>query len=361
MHNENMTTKKTVCVITCYKHPDYIRAKTIRAALSARKDIEMIVVKNSNRGIWRYFEVLAKVMVTRIKHNPDIYILTFRGYEMLPFVRMATVGKVFIFDEFINLIEWTVYEQKKIKAGGIADRILRIGYRFWLKSADAILTDTMSHAEYSSKLMNIPISKYVPLIVSTDENTFKAVKAPQSKDTFKVFYYGSMLPLHGVDVVIDAMHLLKNKDIHLTLIGGDDHTKETINSAINAGAKIDYKKWVNFEELPKYMQESDVCLAGPFGGTFQAQFVITGKAYQFLQMKRPIIIGENKESHIFADKKNALVVKQADVKALTDAINWAYDNRGALSSIGEAGYKLYQDKLSNKALAVELDELLSRF
>ncbi|MFZ2125758.1 MAG: glycosyltransferase [Candidatus Saccharimonadales bacterium] len=355
-----MSEKKIVCVITCYKNPDYIRAKSIRAALSNRKDTEVVVVKNSKKGIVRYFEVIAKVVSVRFKRHPDIYILTFRGYELLPIIRLITFGKKFVFDEFINLVEWVVYEHNKVRPNSFIYRILYIWYRFWLKSSDLILADTVSHAKYSSKLMKIPMKKYLSLIVSTDEETFKATKAKQSKGLFKVFYYGSMLPLHGVDIVIEAMKLLRAKNISLTLIGGDDKTKQMIEDAIESGSKIEYKKWVNFEELPKYIQDSNVCLAGPFGGTVQSRYVITGKAYQFLQMKRPIIIGKNQESHIFKDKQNALIVDQASAKALAKTIEWAYDNQKKLAGIGEAGYQLYQEKLSNKVLGVQIEELFKR-
>jgi glycosyltransferase involved in cell wall biosynthesis len=355
-----MPAKKIICVITCYKYPDYIRAKTIRAVLKNRQDTEVVVIKNSNKGVVRYIEVIAKVIAVRFSRRPDIYILTFRGYELLPIIRIITVGKKFVFDEFINLIEWVAYEHHKIKPQSVLYKVIYKWYCFWLKSANLILADTVSHADYSSQLMGIPINKYLPLIVSTDEDTFKTAKLLKPKGIFKVLYYGSMLPLHGVDIVIGAMELLRGKDISLTLIGGSETTKQVIDTAIESGSKINYKKWVNFEELPKYIQESDICLAGPFGGTFQSQYVITGKAYQFLQMRRPIIVGKNKESHIFKDKKNALIVEQSSAQALSKAIEWAYINQDKLPDIGEAGYRLYQDKLSNKVLGEQIEELFGQ-
>lgn len=355
-----MTHKKlSVCLVTCYRTPGYVRVKSLEAGLLVN-NVDLSIVRNERRGYLRYIEVIFKLIKVRLTVNPGIYILTFRGYEMLPFVRIITIGKTLIFDEFINLIEWVVYEQKKIKPSGIVFNLLNTGYRFWLKSVDVILTDTASHAQYSSELMNIPINKYTSLVVSTDEDTFMPLKSKKTTGTFKIFYYGSMLPLHGVGVVIDAMNLLLDKDIRLILIGGNKHTQNIIESAIKTGSKIDYRKWVNFEELPSYIQESDVCLAGPFGGTVQAQFVITGKAYQFLRMKKPIIVGENKESHIFTDKKDAFVVKQANAEELAKAVEWAYRNRSILPDIGRAGYQLYQHKLSNKVLTRQMKELLIR-
>jgi len=323
--------------------------------------VELFVVKNSHLGTLRYPEVFIKTLITRIKHQPDIYILTFRGYEMLIPIRLITLGKKLVFDEFINLVEWVVYEHKKIPSGSLGEKILKSIYKFWIGTTSLILTDTVSHADLSAKMMHIPRKKYIPLIVSTDEEIFNGDGAVRqnSTTTFTVFYYGNMLPLHGVDVVLEAMRCLGNKHVELTLIGGDESTEELVKRAINSGANITYKSWVNFNELPRYMQEADVCLAGPFGDTFQSQYVITGKAYQFLQMKRPIIVGNNKESHLFTDKKNALIVEQGNPEALARAIEWAYKHKAELPAIGKAGFRLYQDKLSGRELARQMKGLLA--
>lgn len=350
-----------VCLITCYKYPDYIRAKTLRSAFSNIDSVNLVVLKNNHTGFLRYPEVLWKLIVIRITKHPDLYFLTFRGYEMLPFVRLITLGKPLIFDEFINFIEWAIYEHHKIKENSLIAKILYGFYRFWLNSTNLITTDTMSHAKYSSKLMNIPLEKYVPLIVSTDEQTFDGVEESKigKTDIFKVFYYGSMLPLHGVEIVIETMKLLKKHKIELTLIGGKQHVGELVKGAKLDGVKINYKTWVPFEKLPIYMNQADLCLGGPFGGTVQSQFVITGKTYQFLQMGKPVVVGKNQESDLFTNKKDSLVIEQANPQALAEAILWADQHSIDLVKIGKAGRELYQNYLSNQQLAKQLTIMLS--
>ena len=353
---------KKICLITCYNQPDYIRARTLRAALGSMDEIELIVVKNKHTNILRYIEVFYRVLVVRLKYHPDIYFQTFRAYESFPILRLITIGKKFIFDEFINPIEHVVYENHFIKPGGVIATIARLGYKAWLRTVSIIVTDTASHAAYSSKLMNLPISKYVPLIVSTDEVVFRKKSTSKiiKKDTFTVFYYGLfMMPLQGLDVILAAMRLVKDEDIKLVLIGGKDSTVEKVANAQKNGANIEYKKFVTYEELPKYMASADLCLAGPFGGTVQAQYVIGGKTFQYLHMGRPVIIGKNEESHIWTDKKDALIVDQADPKQLADAIMWAKSHQDELEKIGQAGQDFYDKKLSNKVLVSELRALLA--
>ena len=347
---------KKVCLITCYKQPDYIRAKTLRTAIGDIKDVELIVVKNKHTGLWRYVEVVGKLIAVRLTKHPDTYFLTFRGYEMLPITRLLTLGKPLIFDEFINLMEWVIDEHHKIKQKSLLAKFLYGNYRFWLKKVQLITTDTMSHAKYSANLMRLPIDKYVPLIVSTDEQTFGGAKVAtrRHKGPFRVFYYGNMLPLHGIEVVLQAMHDLKGRDIELQLIGGNSKIQQLVKQAKSDGVKVNYKTWVSFADLPSYMQLADVCLGGPFGDTIQSQFVITGKTYQLLQMGRPVIIGQNLESELFTDKLDSLIIRQNNADSLAGAILWAKNHPSELKKIGQNGRKLYQEKLSNHKLSEQL-------
>ncbi|TAL15295.1 glycosyltransferase [Patescibacteria group bacterium] len=354
---------KKICLITCYNQPDYIRARTLRATLRSMDDVDLIVVKNKHTNILRYIEVFWRVLVVRIKYHPDIYFQTFRAYESFPVLRLITIGKKFVFDEFINPIEQVAYENHYIKPGGIVAGLARLGYKFWLLTVSVIVTDTPSHAAYSAKLMKLPVDKYVPLIVSTDEVVFKKTNVPKKTEDgmFTIFYYGLfMMPLQGLDVILNAMKLLKDQDIDikLVLIGGKDSTIDKVARVQDSGANIEYKKYVPYESLPDYMASADLCLAGPFGGTVQAQYVIGGKTFQYLHMGRPTIIGRNEESHIWTDKKDALIVDQANPRQLADAILWAKNHPSELRTIGQKGQQLYEHKLSNKELARELRLLL---
>src|SRR6476620_60243 len=105
-----------VAIITCYNQPDYVRAKTLRAAATLIKDIEVIEIKNSQTGVLRYLEIIWKVAKSRYRDKPDVYLLTFRGYEVLLPIRLISLGKPLIYDEFINPIEWVVLEKRQVEA-----------------------------------------------------------------------------------------------------------------------------------------------------------------------------------------------------------------------------------------------------
>ena len=90
---------RKLAVVTCQPDPDYVRARTLRAGLAAISDIKVLVLKNRYRGVLRYLEIAWKLVVIRWKHNPDIYLLTFRGYEILPWLLLLARGKKVIFED----------------------------------------------------------------------------------------------------------------------------------------------------------------------------------------------------------------------------------------------------------------------
>ena len=351
-----------VAVVTCHNQPDYIRAVTLRQAVIAQRDISPRIIKNRSRGILRYLEMMLRVTWLRLRYNPDIYILTFRGYELLPFMTLITVGKKLIYDELINPIEWLQEARTERWAKLIPQKPLKQFNRLLLSRCQTVITDTAAHTDYVRKLMNLPAKLFVDLPVGTDETMFhkKASAKSAKKGAFRVFYYGSMLPLHGLDIVLQAAEQLTDFAITFTIIGGKRNMAERIADAQARGVHITYKSYVPFSEIPSEIAKADVCLAGPFGDTTQATHVLTGKAYQFLAAGAVTVIGQNKASSQFHNQKNALVVPLGNAKALADTLRWAYTHQGKLPAIAAAGHDTYSHYYSSTILAKKMAQILQR-
>lgn len=348
-----------VVIITCYKDPDYIRAKVLRSALGKIEDLEPIIIKNNFTNFLRYIEVPLRVLWCRLSKRPDKYLITFRGYEVLASVRIITIGKSLYFDEFINLEEWLVYEHKKIKANSFAHKLTHYAYRAMLMSVQKVLTDTDQHAEYSSQLMHLPREKFKSIPVGTDEAVFRP--SSYRRDTTKpleVFYYGTMLPLHGVKHVFDAAASLRGYPIRFTIVGGDEKTENNAKRYTKLGANISYIRRVPFESLKDFIETSDICLGGPFGNTLQSNMVITGKTYQFLACGRATVVGAIGGDTLFKNRENTLVVEQGESGELTAALKWALDNPRKLELIAQNGRKLYEESFSVSEISNKLYEAI---
>lgn len=356
--------KIKVCYVLSYKDPGYIRTRSIVKILTRVEEVELYKAINTYKNFFRYLDSLLRLFYIRVRYRPNVYILGFRGQEIFFAVRLLTIGKPLIFDEFINLNDWLVNEHKKIRRDSLIDKIIYMYMRLVVLSSKVVLSDTLIGVKYAQNYYKIDKRKFDFLYVGTDEGLF--FKSPNllmrsTKKTFNIFFYGSILPLHGIKYILEAAKNLRtNNRIVFTIVGGNKLQETKIRSFVNDNylENIIYRKWVDFDELPSYINNADLCLGGPFGDTSQSNRVITGKTFQFLAMGKPVIVGRIKEEVGFKDKVNSLLVNQADSEDLVRTITWCYSNQSKLKSIGKAGNRLYIKKFSSRAQEQKLQVIL---
>jgi glycosyltransferase involved in cell wall biosynthesis len=354
-----------IAIISCYDQIDYVRTLVLRPGFAAAPNVETIIVKNEKRGLIRYLEVPYKILLTKFKDKPDAYVITFRGYEMLPFVLMIKGGKPLIFDEFINAAEY-LQEHNTLALNSTLGKIFRRWYTGLLKRCRFILADTQAHADYSSQLCGVDINKYVALPVGTDETVFypgAATYTPDKNGKFRVFSYGAMPKLHGIEYFLEAAVMLAKTHPNVEFVLSDPKGKKAaaFQAAKDKGANIKVLEgWINFKDLPKLEIEADLCVGGHFGQTLQSQFVIATKTYQYLACEAPALVGRNKATDGFVDKKNCLLVEPGNAQAIAEAIGWAAEHPAELRQIGCEGRKLYEERFSNTKINQKIAEMVAR-
>ena len=145
-----MSDKKTikVCHVVSYRDPGYIRTRNLRAALEHLDACEVFDATNKRRGLLRYFETIWKTLRIRFQHHPDVYVLGFRGHEIFWIIRLISIGKPLIFDEFMSPSDALLFEGK----GGLLGRIIGVLIfpLEWLclHLSARCLTDTFLHRQF---------------------------------------------------------------------------------------------------------------------------------------------------------------------------------------------------------------------
>jgi glycosyltransferase involved in cell wall biosynthesis len=352
-----------VAYVLSYYAPDYIRSLTLVEALRRLERVKLYTAVNRSFTFVRYFETVAKLVYLRIRYKPDCYILGFRGYELFWLVRLITWRKPLIFDHMMSPYDSLLNESKRLQKGSLAERL--VYYYEWavMHSADIVLTDTAIHRDYFIQLFKIVPERIHHVPVSTDETLFRFAETPSDPsdvDCLSVLFYGSFLPLHGIDVILRAAALLKDEPIRFLLIGGNRQDLSGFHRRIQELNLVNvcHQPWVDYRRLPELIVQADLCLGGPFGNTGQARRVITAKTFQCLAMGRATVVGKTDSDHGFRHKVNAFVVRQGDPQELADAIRWAAKNHHQRREIGRRGFQLYQNCFSIDCVKRQLEELL---
>lgn len=351
-----------VCYVLAYRAPDYIRTQSILTALHQMPGIELRTAINTSTGSKRYIETLKAASAITKENWADVYILGFRGHELYWPLRMIAGRKPIIFDAMMSPFAALREESKHGLPGIMASGIVHLIEKRILQDSHTVLTDTELHARYFSKEFDIPARKIVAIPVGAIEiqNTENEIR-PKENHEISLLFYGSFLPLHGVDIIIAAARLLSDLRVRFDFIGGGPGAAEALARSFPASDTLHYthREWVPFDELiQSTIPKADICLGGPFGNTVQARRVITGKTSQCLAAGKPTIIGKIEEDYGFIDKENCILVDQGSPESLATAIRWAVDHQNQLDDIGAKGAETYLRSLSIDAIQMKLEKIL---
>ncbi len=280
---------------------DYIRNKQeIRILTRAARALDIIAPIPSGSieptGIKRILRANLKVISAGVKKYDAIFI---GGIPQLliPLVGMLSGKKTIIVDFFISLYDTLVCDRRLLSEKNPLAWFLKKLDRYTLSRADFVVVDTREHGVYFSQMFQIDPDKIAVIYLEADSDIYyprNVERPPELMDKFIVFFFGAMNPLQGVEVILDAARLLEEHDqIVFVIIGPIGKVNSTSRYSRLSNVRH-AARWLPQTEVADYIAMADLCLAGHFNATVsKASRVIPGKAYSYLAMKKPVILGDN--------------------------------------------------------------------
>lgn len=307
---------KRVLFITT-KNIDYIRnTQEIQILEKYAKNCELIYSEQKNY-ILRILSVWMKVINNKMKEK-DVVFIGWSPQFVIPFVGYKFKNKFVVIDFFISVYDTLVCDRKKFKKNGLVAKILHKWDEYTLQKCNHVITDTKAHAEFFIKEFAGKKELFETIYLEADSKIYypRIQKKPKElKDKFIVLYFGSILPLQGVDVVLDVISKLKDRDdIYFDIIGP---ISEKYNKPKQEN--VCYTEWLSQEELAEHIANADLCLAGHFSGDIdKAKRTIPGKAYIYEAMGKKMVLGDSEanrellvedERHVFVKMGNSQELK----------------------------------------------------
>lgn len=309
--------KKVLFIAT--KNSDYLRITQEMRLL--KKYVEKIdfIVSNKKNYFARILEVFLKTLFVKSKKY-DLVFVGFQPQFIVPFFKYKLKKCELWVDFFISLYDTLVFDRKVLNPKSWIAKLARYFDEETLKVSDVIVCDTKAHGLFFAKEFHIRKSKLNVLYLQADKKIFypRTVKKPKKlSDKYIVFYFGSILPLQGVDVVLKAAELLKDIPyIHFIIVGPIQKKIRKIQSET-----ITYINWLPQEKLAKYIAFSDLCLAGHFSAEIdKANRTIPGKAYIYESMNKKMILGDSEANHERYSSNNVIFVPRGSNEKLAQAI-----------------------------------------
>jgi glycosyltransferase involved in cell wall biosynthesis len=344
--------QKLRVLFTCGREPSYPRNQLIQHSLIDACDT--ISLTSSQRAYPGRLTRLYPRYLSLPFQQLDAAWVGFLGQPLVPAVR-AVVRAPLIFDAFISLYDTLCFDRKVYRPNSPLGRLIFALDRLSCNLSSIVVVDTQAHARYFQETFGLEESRLKVLFVGCDERVFSPLAIQEDPDL--VLFYGSFLPLHGIQTIIQAAHLLgQNSSIRFRIIGEGLQSAYIRGLSAEMGLKnVEFHPSVPFKDLPAEIARAAVCLGGHFSDIPKAGRVIAGKTFQCLAMGKATIVGDNSaNAELLTHAESAWFCKMNDPQALADAIRGLIADRALRSRIGQVGRQVFLDQASFAVLSQQV-------
>ncbi len=304
------------------------------------------VIRLGIRSIHTYFRLLRKYYSMHIPY--DVMMLGYTGQFDVFLARLLswTSRRPLVLDVLMSL--FLIASERKLASRNLLRWIEYAAYRL----PNMLILDTPEQAEWFEQTYGIQRSRFHLVPLGADENFFKPLPSKKPDGKFRALYYGTFIPLHGVEYIIRAAELLRErKQFEFLLIGRGPERAKAKTLVLKLGLQnVIFHEWVPLEDLPRFVAECDVLL-GVFGITEQSKRTIQNKIYQGLAMAKPVITGDAPAVRsTLTHRVHAYLVERGSPDALANAIVSLESNPVICSQMAEAGYHLFREQFTVEAI-----------
>lgn len=281
---------------------------------------------------------------------------------ILAFILSRINKKKLVFDPFVLHYETAVEDRQAVSKNSFTASYLKFLDNISCKLVDLVLADTIQHAEYISEKTNTSLKKFSIVPVGVDEEIFLPKNSKEKE--FKVLYYGTYIPLQGIEFVVEAAKLLEKEGIKFKIIGKGQTTNYCLELARVLGVKnIEFvSKNIPLENLPEEIASSSICLGGHFGKTEKANIVVSTKAFQMLAMKKPVILGNTEANNsFFSHRKEAFFCEIGNSKSLAKAILELKKSPALRRNLSNNAFKKSREEFFSKKIGLKFLNALNSF
>ncbi len=255
-------------------------------------------------------------------------------------------GKPLVWDVFMSIF-LIALERGLDEHGNLTVKILKAVEWVGLRLPNLLIQDTSEYVAWFERVYRLGSDKFQLVPTGADDRIFQPLPTKdKSISQFQVLYYGTFIPNHGVEHIIEAAYLLKDDhEIQFELVGtGPEQAQARDQAQAYNLSNIQFIDWVEKPALVLRVAQSDVCL-GSFGITPQSLMTIQNKIYEGLAMRRPVITGDSPAiRQVFKPGTHLFLCDRENGSALASAIRALKNDAELCERLSINGYYLYREQ-----------------
>lgn len=292
----------------------------------------------------------------------DVMVLGYPGQLDAPLARLLTWWrrKPLVLDVFMSI--YLIAQERGLTARSpLTGRLIRLLEELACRLPDLLILDTAEYVQWFAEAYDLDPARFRLVPTGADDRVFHPVQVEgRDDDLFRVLYYGTFIPNHGVESIVEAARILRDEtDIHFELVGEGPTKAGTVALAQEyALTNVTFTGWIDEQSLSLRVAEADICL-GAFGTTPQSMMTVQNKIYEALAMRKCVVTGRSLTvSKALTHGKHAWLCDRESGESLAQAILTLRQSPGLCRALAEQGHRLYMEHYTTAALGKQFSHAL---
>jgi glycosyltransferase involved in cell wall biosynthesis len=295
--------------------------------------------------------------------SADVLYVVFPGHFLMPLAWwLARRRRIpIVFDAFLSLYDTEVRDRRRISIWNPKAWLFWFFDWFACALADIVLIDTEEQKEYFARQYHVSPQKILVIPVGSRPDLFTPVSSPRPDRPWTVRFYGSFIPLHGIETILHAAKELEGEGVMFEILGkGQTLPKMRALAEELALKNVHFLDPIPLDELPNYIRGADVCL-GIFGQSAKAKRVIPTKVYEILACGKPLITARTPAiERVFRDREHLLCSEPGNPHDLAEKIRELKNEPALAGAIAASGHALSLEKFQPRRAVSALTEQLAQ-
>jgi glycosyltransferase involved in cell wall biosynthesis len=349
-----------ICYFGAYD-PTYSRNQILRSGLAANgAQVLECRVPTTWRAPQRWAGLLWQFR--HLRREFDVLLLAEFGQVLFPLAKTLAgwAGRPLVSDLLISMYDMVVNVRQQATAQSFTGKRLFRLEKQALHQSKACLVDTMPHQTYFAEIFQADTHRLHVLPLGVNTTHFAPLPSRPTDGTVRILYYGYYSPAHGVPIMVEAAHLLRQyPEIQFQFVGkGQDHAASMALAKKLALPNVTFLPPVPYQHLPELIASADLLL-GEVGDTPQTQKCVANKVYQSLAMGKALINADVPAIRsLFRVGEHLAICPVADPAALANSISALAADPMRRTQLGQAGQAWVHERYSPQPLGAQLLALL---
>lgn len=304
-----------------------------------------------------FYLIFSDVVIVPAMSYKDI-----RWYKFVVFLK-----KRMIVDFYISKYDTEVLDRKNVNPQSKRARLLMEHDAFLIKNGNPVVFLNYTELNYYAETANCSVDninyKIVPLCIES-RNRAKLPFINSSSDIPAIRWWGSYIPLHGLEKIIEMASILTAKKFSFSLIlfGNSEKLSLPYRELINKYNLNDIVRIENdysfYNGKLENVLENDCDLAlGNFGDSDKAKKVFLNKIGDAFAMGIPILTMKTEALNELVDTNEDVFIAANNPVDMAEKVLEIFQNKKRALEVADNGNRKYNIKFSPKQYFNSLDEI----